>query len=95
MYIRCAKCQQKLPQQENRSGLLLLVAGASAAVAAGSYGLHLASPIVPLASALLALGSATATYSKSCRTFSLNAAGPGSWGVECPHCQHLNFWKAS
>ena len=95
MYIRCAKCQHKLPQEKDRSGLMLGIAGLAGSAAIASSVFHLASPVLTWASTVMALGTAAAAYDRSCRTFALNAAGPGSWGAECPHCQHLNFWKAS
>lgn len=94
MYIRCAKCQLKLPQPESSDSLVWGLAGVSAALAATTGSLGVGTPIFPIGSGLLALGCAALGYAKSCRTISLNAAGPGSWGVECPHCQHLNFWNA-
>jgi|tagenome__1003787_1003787.scaffolds.fasta_scaffold18301220_1 phage FluMu protein Com len=93
MYIRCAKCQHKLPQEEDGPGLLLGMAGASVVVGAASYMLQLLRPELPLGCGVLALCATGLAYKRSCQIFALNAAGPGSWGVECPHCQHVNFWK--
>lgn len=94
MYIRCAKCQLKLPQAESKDNLIWGLAGVATTLAATTGFLGVGAPLIPLSSGVLALGCAGFASSKACRNISLNAAGPGSWGVECPHCQHLNFWNA-